>query len=230
MAARRRRGAGPAVVAVSDGAPTIRRAPHPGVDRRGPSACRRPTPTSAGAGRAARRRRAVVRPRGPADDRQQGPAERAARRRGPSSTRSCRLLPLARLARDAGALPERTVAALERLAARLDRFDDGEPPARLHGDLWAGNRLVDVDGRSWLIDPAAHGGHREFDLAMMRLFGGFSDACFRAYEEAHPLRDGWADRVAAPPDRAARRARDQVRRRIRRGRCGSDRELLSRMA
>ena len=69
------------------------------------------------------------------------------------------------------------------------------PPARLHGDLWAGNRLVDARGRSWLIDPAAHGGHREFDLAMMRLFGGFSDACFRAYVDVRPLRDGWAERV-----------------------------------
>jgi len=65
----------------------------------------------------------------------------------------------------------------------------------LHGDLWAGNRLVGAGGRNWLIDPAAHGGHREFDLAMMRLFGGFGDACFAAYAEAHPPADGWADRV-----------------------------------
>ena len=107
-----------------------------------------------------------------------------------------RLLPLARLARDAGALPESAIAGLERLAGNLDRFDDGDPPARLHGDLWAGNRLVDTEGRSWLIDPAAHGGHREFDLAMMRLFGGFSAGCFAAYDEVHPLRDGWQDRVA----------------------------------
>jgi fructosamine-3-kinase len=107
----------------------------------------------------------------------------------------CRLEPLAKLARDAGALPGSAIVALERLAATLARFDDGEPPSRLHGDLWAGNRLVARDGRSWLIDPAAHGGHREFDLAMMRLFGGFSDACFRAYADAHPLRDGWTERV-----------------------------------
>jgi len=83
-----------------------------------------------------------------------------------------RLLPLARLARESRALSPSTIADLERLASRLASFDTGEPPARLHGDLWAGNRLVDVEGRSWLIDPAAHGGHREFDLAMMRLFGG----------------------------------------------------------
>jgi fructosamine-3-kinase len=107
-----------------------------------------------------------------------------------------RLLPLAQRALDAGALPPTTIAALERLATTLERFDDGAPPARLHGDLWAGNRLVGVDGRSYLIDPAAHGGHREFDLAMMRLFGGFSARCFAGYEEVHPLRDGWSERVA----------------------------------
>ncbi len=48
---------------------------------------------------------------------------------------------------------------------------------------------------SWLIDPAAHGGHREFDLAMMQLFGGWADDVFDAYDEATPLADGWRDRV-----------------------------------
>ncbi len=107
-----------------------------------------------------------------------------------------RLLPLARLARDSGALPESTIDDLVRLADTLDRFDvTGEPPARLHGDLWGGNRLVDADGRNWLVDPAAHGGHREFDLAMMRLFGGFAPASFAAYEEVTPLAPGWEERV-----------------------------------
>jgi fructosamine-3-kinase len=108
---------------------------------------------------------------------------------------TCRLRPLARIARDTGALEPSTIHALERLADELGKFDDGDPPARLHGDLWAGNRIVDTDGRSWLIDPACHGGHREFDLAMMRLFGGWTEECFVAYEEVHPLRDGWRERV-----------------------------------
>jgi fructosamine-3-kinase len=107
-----------------------------------------------------------------------------------------RLLPLVRLARDGGALSPATCAALEHVADRLDElFPTDEPPARLHGDLWAGNRIVDADGRSWLIDPAAHGGHREFDLAMMRLFGGFGADVFAAYDEALPLEPGWQDRV-----------------------------------
>jgi fructosamine-3-kinase len=108
-----------------------------------------------------------------------------------------RLLPLARLATESRALPASVVAELERVAGRLELLGGPpEPPARLHGDLWGGNRLVDASGRSWLIDPAAHGGHREFDLAMMRLFGGFGDACFAAYAEQAPLADGWEGRVA----------------------------------
>jgi fructosamine-3-kinase len=108
-----------------------------------------------------------------------------------------RLLPLARLAADSGALPARNIVDLEGIAARLAQVGGPvEPPARLHGDLWAGNRLVAADGQSWLIDPAAHGGHREFDLAMMRLFGGFGEACFTAYANESPLAEGWEARIA----------------------------------
>ncbi|NQZ95176.1 MAG: fructosamine kinase family protein [Myxococcales bacterium] len=108
-----------------------------------------------------------------------------------------RLLPLARLAADGKALSARSLRELHEIAARLaDLGGPVEPPARLHGDLWGGNRLVGTDGENWLIDPAAHGGHREFDLAMMRLFGGFGDACFAAYAELTPLAEGWRERVA----------------------------------
>ncbi|HYH61213.1 MAG TPA: fructosamine kinase family protein, partial [Solirubrobacterales bacterium] len=69
-----------------------------------------------------------------------------------------------------------------------------EPPARLHGDLWSGNVLTTTDG-AYLIDPAAYGGHREVDLAMLRLFGSPSQRIFDAYEEAVPLAEGHAERV-----------------------------------
>ena len=108
-----------------------------------------------------------------------------------------RLLPLARLARDSNALPERSIEDLEQVAARIDSLvGPHEPPARLHGDLWGGNRLIGAGGVSWLIDPAAHGGHREFDLAMMMLFGGFGEDCYTAYDETAPLADGWVERIA----------------------------------
>ena len=106
-----------------------------------------------------------------------------------------RFAPLGRIASARGSLPDDVIRDLDRLASTLDRFDDGAAPSRLHGDLWAGNRLVGVDGRSWLIDPAAHGGHREFDLAMMHLFGGFGAEVISGYQAVSPLADDWHDRI-----------------------------------
>jgi fructosamine-3-kinase len=107
-----------------------------------------------------------------------------------------RLEPLARRAVADGRLPGRFLDGLERLRERLpDLLGPPEPPARLHGDLWGGNAMTGADGRPVLVDPAAYGGHREVDLAMMRLFGGFSRAVFAAYEEAHPLAAGHEERV-----------------------------------
>ena len=107
-----------------------------------------------------------------------------------------RLRPLARHAVDARRLDPELARRVEAVADHIDQLAGlPEPPARVHGDLWAGNLLVDTDGRPWLIDPSAHGGHRETDLAMMRLFGGFSDRCFGAYAEVAPLAEGWQQRV-----------------------------------
>ena len=108
-----------------------------------------------------------------------------------------RLEPLIRLALDGGVYETTEAAVFQSVAARLDMLGGPpEPAARLHGDLWAGNRIVDGQGTSWLIDPACHGGHREFDLAMMRLFGGFGEQAFAGYHEVAPLADGWVDRVS----------------------------------
>jgi fructosamine-3-kinase len=107
-----------------------------------------------------------------------------------------RLLALARIAAERGALSGSGVAAVERVCERLDQLaGPAEPPARLHGDLWSGNVYADSEGRPWLIDPSAYGGHREVDLAMLRLFGAPSERVFAAYEEMTPLADGWRERV-----------------------------------
>ena len=108
-----------------------------------------------------------------------------------------RLEPLLRMAVDAAAVPEGGRAGVERVIDRLpDLCGPAEPPARLHGDLWSGNVMAGPDGSPWLIDPSAYGGHREVDLAMLQLFGSPGAELFDAYQDVHPLADGWRDRVA----------------------------------
>lgn len=110
----------------------------------------------------------------------------------PSFYRDCRLAPLLDRGRIPGALRRR----FDRLFSRLPELcGPPEPPVRLHGDLWSGNLHRDASGRPVLIDPAVYVGHREIDLAMMRLFGGFSSRVFAAYAEAWPLAPGWERRV-----------------------------------
>lgn len=86
---------------------------------------------------------------------------------------------------------------LERSEARIADLlsADIEQPSLLHGDLWGGNYLADERGRACLIDPAVYYGHREADLAMTRLFGGFNHEFYAAYDEAWPLVHGWQDRL-----------------------------------
>lgn len=106
-----------------------------------------------------------------------------------------RILPLAERAAREGVLDPMAVPLAGELAADPERWGPAEPPSLLHGDLWAGNRLVDHNGDSWLIDPSAQYGHRETDLAMMQLFGGFGETVFAAYAEVSPPADGWQERV-----------------------------------
>jgi len=107
-----------------------------------------------------------------------------------------RIGPYVRVLRERGDLSAEQAAVFTRLAARLGSVaGPPEPPARLHGDLWSGNVLWDPDGRGWLVDPAAHGGHRETDLAMLGLFGAPGlPRLLRAYQEVTPLAPGWEDR------------------------------------
>ncbi|HNE29026.1 MAG TPA: fructosamine kinase family protein, partial [Saprospiraceae bacterium] len=87
------------------------------------------------------------------------------------------------------------VRLMEKCCARLGRHVLEEAPALIHGDLWSGNFLCNTDGEPVLIDPSAAFAHREMDLAMARLFGGFDPAFFAAYERAWPLEPGFVERL-----------------------------------
>jgi protein-ribulosamine 3-kinase len=101
-----------------------------------------------------------------------------------------------RLAADAGHVSGTERQQVDALISNLARWV-GEPangPSLIHGDLWSGNLHSDAEGRPALIDPAAYYAHREAELGMMTLFGGFPPRVFTAYEEAFPLEAGWRDR------------------------------------
>ena len=106
-----------------------------------------------------------------------------------------RLLPQAKLAFDRGTVDNPFVKSMEALCAKLQEIFPTEPPALLHGDLWSGNYMVDDKGAPALIDPAVYYGHREMDLAMMQLFGGFDRSVFDIYDATYPLETGWNHRV-----------------------------------
>lgn len=108
-----------------------------------------------------------------------------------------RIVPMVRLARDSGVYDEDAARAFDPLCRRLvdGVLDTDDVPARLHGDLWSGNVLWAAVGAT-LIDPAAHGGHRETDLALLALFGApHLDAVLSGYRAVHPPADGWEERV-----------------------------------
>jgi fructosamine-3-kinase len=107
-----------------------------------------------------------------------------------------RLVPYLKQARDGGALSAADARPVEAVIERIGELaGPPEPPSRIHGDLWSGN-LLWPNGHGALIDPAAHGGHRETDLAMLALFGApYLEEIRRGYAETVPLADGWRSRV-----------------------------------
>ncbi|NVO18544.1 MAG: fructosamine kinase family protein [Bacteroidetes bacterium] len=106
-----------------------------------------------------------------------------------------RLEPMARHARDKDEISAQLVNSFEQLYNKLPRLMPEEKPALLHGDLWNGNYLVDENGNPCLIDPAVYYGHREIDLAMTSLFGGFHPKFYESYQQVFALEKGWEERT-----------------------------------
>jgi len=106
-----------------------------------------------------------------------------------------RLQPMVQMAADNKLLTGNDVTSFERVYKNLEGLFTEEDPSLIHGDLWRGNYLIDQSEKPYLIDPAVSYGHREFDIAMTTLFGGFSDGFYNAYNETFPLAKGWEGRV-----------------------------------
>lgn len=107
-----------------------------------------------------------------------------------------RLLTQAEKAFDRGFLNRRDLKSLESLLREYPHLHPKEKPALLHGDLWSGNLLFAEGGKPYFIDPSVYYGHREMDLAMMQLFGGFPSSVFEVYQEHYPLESNWQARIS----------------------------------
>ena len=92
-------------------------------------------------------------------------------------------------------LPSDIKKMFSKLYDRLEDIVPSESPALLHGDLWSGNYMTSARGEPTLIDPAVYYGHREMDIGMTKLFGGFAEPFYSAYNSVFPMESGWEARV-----------------------------------
>ena len=100
-----------------------------------------------------------------------------------------------KLASDTNKIDSTIISRFENLYKRLDEIFPQEQPALLHGDLWSGNFMAGNFGEPLIMDPAVYYGHREMDIAMTKLFGGFDEQLYHSYKEHYPLEIGWEQRI-----------------------------------
>jgi fructosamine-3-kinase len=106
-----------------------------------------------------------------------------------------RIMPLVKKLFDNGSFDQANISSAERLCSQLEKIFPEEPPALIHGDLWSGNFLITKEGLPAVYDPAVYYGHREMDLGMSMLFGGFDADFYRSYDEVYPLESSWKERI-----------------------------------
>jgi len=107
----------------------------------------------------------------------------------------CRIMPLVRNLFDSGSISRADVATSETFCKKAGLLFTHEPPALLHGDLWSGNYMITSTGETVIYDPAVYYGHREMDIGMTKLFGGFDQRFYDAYNEVYPLEKDWRIRL-----------------------------------
>lgn len=106
-----------------------------------------------------------------------------------------RMIPQIKLAQDQEIISPDEVKKIEAFFVEVPSIWPEEPPALLHGDLWSGNFLVGKYNKPYLIDPSVYYGHREIDIGMSQLFGGFDPIFLDRYNNLFALEKGWEDRV-----------------------------------
>lgn len=107
----------------------------------------------------------------------------------------CRIMPLIKLLFDFGLISNRDVASASSFCNNLNALFPIEPPSLLHGDLWRGNFMITSVGKAAIYDPALYYGHREMDIGMSKLFGGFDSHFYSAYNDFYPMQHGWEERL-----------------------------------
>ena len=106
-----------------------------------------------------------------------------------------RLEPMIKLGVDEKQIPRIDLPIFDALFRLLEDFFPKESPSLIHGDLWSGNFMADQESKPVIYDPAVYFGHREMDIAMTKLFGGFDRSFYQYYQEAFPMEQGWNERV-----------------------------------
>lgn len=107
----------------------------------------------------------------------------------------CRILPLVKRLFDVHAFTQNDVSSAIAVCKKLNDLFPEEAPSLLHGDLWSGNFMTTTNGEASLFDPAVYYGHREMDIGMTQLFGGFNDLFYDSYQQVYSLENGWQQRL-----------------------------------
>lgn len=107
----------------------------------------------------------------------------------------CRIMPLISRLFNTAVFSRQDVMTAESLCKKFDQLFPHEPPALLHGDLWSGNFMITATGSAGIYDPAVYYGNREMDIGMTKLFGGFDERFYVAYNEKYPLEKDWQLRL-----------------------------------